>query len=70
MSVPPRNVRRDFVAERVGQKRWMADAASYPVAQHALRVKVPPLVDDEAEILFGRQPNHHPESVSMRGIEQ
>src|SRR2546425_5389114 len=48
----------------------MTGALTYSVAHHAMRVYIPSLVDDEPEVLLGRQAHHHPEPVPICGVEQ
>src|SRR5437773_3870671 len=40
VTVPTRDLRRDLVAERVGQKRRMPDALTYSVAHHTIVVHI------------------------------
>src|SRR5207244_2913235 len=67
VTVPTHDLRRDLVAERVGQKRRMTCALPDAIAHDAVRVHIPSFVDDEPEVLLGGQAHHHAPPVPRGG---
>jgi hypothetical protein len=69
-SVPPDERGRDLVAKRVAEERRMAGAHAGLLAHPPLDLAGVLSVNEKADVLLGRQADHDPKPVALRGVEK
>src|SRR5687768_898615 len=67
---PPNNRCRDFIAERIAEKRWMAGAATRFASHQLFDVRGALSIDEIARVLFGGEPDHDAKAMLLSDIEK